>query len=125
MICYKCGKTVKNTDSLKHGLHLDCFTEWFAVSAKEDFKDIVLKQAASQSLEVKSNINSSFFHGKFKKYAANLANSEYIIKVEDKDFKQLPATEYLSNQIAQSLDLLVPSFFLIKFENKLNAFIFY
>jgi hypothetical protein len=84
---------------------------------------------ANQNYRGKSNsnifaqINSSFFQGKFKKYSAKLGDISYILKVEDDRYPALPATEYLSNQIARQFKIDVPSFFYIKFPAVRGAFV--
>ncbi|MDD4294183.1 MAG: HipA domain-containing protein [Candidatus Omnitrophica bacterium] len=124
MICYKCGEIIKSTDQIKQGLHYSCFYDWFNVKEGSDFDNVIIKEYNSQKFNTNfKNINSSFFQGKYKKYSALLAGNNYIIKIEDKGFSDLPAAEFLSNQIAYYLGLEVPEFFLIRFENKIKAFV--
>ena len=68
-------------------------------------------------------IATSFFHGKFRKYSAQLGDKHYILKVEQEDVPALPATEYLCNQIAQAIGLHVPAHYLIRFEGTLTSFV--
>ncbi len=70
-----------------------------------------------------AHLNSSFFHGRFKKYSARLGGSGYIVKVRQEPFQDLPAMEFLCNQIARTLGLNVPDFYLIKLEGQAEAFI--
>jgi hypothetical protein len=67
--------------------------------------------------------NTSFFHGKFRKYSSTLGESKYILKVEEEDYPELPATEYLCNQIFESLNIKVPRFHLILFEEIHTCFV--
>ena len=57
----------------------------------------------------------SFYHGKYKKYSARLGNTQYILKVQEEKYPDLPATEYLCNQIASLLGLKVPEYYLIRY----------
>jgi len=88
------------------------------VGASEDF--VSLTQRSSESTDSKKNNmsqeNTSFFHGKFKKYSADLASESYIIKMrEEKEAPELPEVEYVSNQIAHMLGLPIPEFYYIDF----------
>jgi hypothetical protein len=66
---------------------------------------------------------SRFFHGKFRKYSASLGDQNYILKVIQKEVPELPRTEFLCNQIARALGLVVPDHFLILFQNQLETFV--
>ena len=124
MYCYKCYKEIMPGDDAMHGLHKDCFCQWFAVGRDDDFTGLAAKSSVSQELDTTgSMVNSSFFHGKYKKYSAVLNNANYIIKVEEESYKDLPAMEYLCNQIAVLLGLRVPEFYFLRFENSVNAFV--
>jgi hypothetical protein len=59
--------------------------------------------------------NDSFFHGKFKKYSAELHGTSYILKMRQKDAPQLPEVEYLCNQIGKYLGIAVAEFYYITF----------
>ena len=41
--------------------------------------------------------------------------------MQDEDYPELPVVEYLCNQIAQKIGLIIPSFYLIRFPNDFNA----
>ena len=118
MECLKCGEKFSGSEEKVYGLHLDCFLEWFELDAFSEFSNISRKDATSESSEKTdfSDINSSFFHGKFKKYSAKLGRFDYILKVEEKDFPELPATEFLCNQIADNLKLDIPEYYFINQE---------
>jgi len=116
MICYKCLKTVEIDKSI-YGLHGTCFRDWFQLQNLSGFEQLNLKKSSfgSNSAAAFSNINSSFYQGKFKKYSASLDNQQYLLKVKEKDYPELPSMEYLCNQIAVFLKLKVPVFYLILF----------
>lgn len=117
MICLKCKQKIGNGNS-KYGLHIDCYTSWFKVDASEDFVSLAQRSSESTDPE-KNNVsqeNTSFFHGKFKKYSADLATESYIIKMrEEKEAPELPEVEYVCNQIARVLGLPIPEFYYIDF----------
>lgn len=120
-ICFKCHLEVLEPF---HGMHKCCFFEWFGrdLPNDADFYDIVLlkeKNDISQQLAH----NTSFFQGKFKKYSGRLGQKTYILKVQDKDYLELPHVEYCCNQIAKSLKINVPSFYLIRFLNEIDTFV--
>ena len=126
MICYRCLKQLSQEMPKQHGLHEACFREWFALNSPEDFSNVIVKSSASREKKKSDDQftkNSSFFHGKFKKYSANLGGVSYILKVKDQNYPELPATEYLCNQIASCLGLNIPSFYFMKFEDHLETFV--
>lgn len=84
--------------------------------------DVALKNSSSND-PISFQNHNSFFHGKFKKYSAVLNEKNYILKVQEKDFPELPATEYLCNQIARYLGLYVPDFYLIRFQETIDTFV--
>lgn len=88
---------------------------WFGLQALDNFRDLVAKATGSSGEGAFSKINSSFYHGKFKKYSAELGERSYILKVKMNDYPELPATEYLCNQIARAMQIVIPEFFLIEF----------
>ncbi len=120
MSCYKCLDPLEG--DLIHGLHKKCFAEWFRVEESEMQFTLTMKTAGNSN-DPSAHLNSSFFHGKFKKYSARLGGSGYIIKVRQEPFFELPASEYLCNQIAKTLRLEIPDFFLIKLEGQVDAFV--
>jgi predicted HTH domain antitoxin len=111
------------SEPAQHGLHGDCFKTWFRIEKLDDFKDLMAKESGSPRKDgAFSSINSSFFHGKFRKYSAELGPHSYILKVQMPEHPELPATEYLCNQIAEVLMIKVPDFFLITY-NGLPTFV--
>jgi hypothetical protein len=117
--CFKCSKVVEPQDFL-YGLHKSCFYAWFALNIPADFQDVVLAKEDSSRFDQPA-INASFLQGKFKKYSAKLNDHLYILKVQEEDYPELPAVEYLCNQMAQKIGLTVPSFYLISFPNEIYA----
>src|SRR5205814_655011 len=60
--------------------------------------------------------NTSFFHGRFKKYSAELGGVPYILKMRQTEAPELPEVEYLCNQIGKFLGVPVAEFFIVSFE---------
>ena len=75
------------TGNPKYGLHERCFVEWFKTDPAYEFVSLTQRSALSRDPETKeSSNNTSFYHGKFKKYSADLGNENYILKMrEQKD----------------------------------------
>ena len=122
-LCYKCRQEIKGDTPVKHGLHPDCFNQWFDLppEAEEDFKNLSLKPELS---ETATRVMESFYHGNFKKYSATLGGKSYILKIPHED-PNLAKSEYLCNQIASSLGLTVPKYFLIQFMDQEDCFLSY
>ena len=120
MRCYKCLKVLE--EQKVHGLHEQCFVEWFGIQASDAQFSLTVKTAGNSN-DPLAHLNSSFFHGKFKKYSARLGGSGYIVKVRQEPFLELPTMEFLCNQIARELGMNVPDFYLISLENHAEAFI--
>lgn len=122
--CYACGQDLIEKEMIS-GLHKNCFRKWFEVFESEEFLDLVARYPEKKPGEEKdwNRINTSFFHGKFRKYSASIGNHSYILKVVQQEVAELPVTEYLCNQIARQLGLEVPDFYMILFQNKLETFI--
>ncbi len=84
MICYKCLQTIDiSNNSTKHGLHTNCFNDWFkldAFNSNGDFENLALRSGESTDSNHNA-INTSFFAGAFKKYSARLNGKMYILKV--------------------------------------------
>ena len=115
MKCFKCQKQIK--DKSTYGLHANCFLEWFKLTELSKFNNLDLKKSARYS-SVHSNIEKttdSFFHGRYRKYSAKLASVQYILKVQEPQYPDLPTTEYLCNKIASLLGLNVPKHSLIRY----------
>jgi HipA-like C-terminal domain len=116
----KCLKCLQQIDLMPghYGLHPKCFTTWFRVPIESKFVDLARRSSPQDEKSFNETQNGSFFHGKFKKYSANLHGQSYILKMKEADAPELPDIEYLSNQIADSLDLPVAEFFMIDFEDE-------
>lgn len=114
MKCLKCGQFVAEP---KYGLHPGCFADWFKVDPSQEFVSLIQRSAPSQDPEAETSTNNtSFYHGKFKKYSADLGTENYILKMrEERDAPELPEVEYLCNQIANSIGLPIPDYFYIDF----------
>ncbi|MFI4956628.1 MAG: HipA domain-containing protein [Gammaproteobacteria bacterium] len=105
----------------RYGLHATCFEEWFDANSIDEFENVARKESISKgdpSLQSPEYWNSSFFHGKFLKYAADLAGKSYIIKLQEEEAPELPFVEYLCNQIANNLGMKIPPYHLIMFHGK-------
>lgn len=112
MICYKCLKEL--TGNNRYGLHPECFAQWFNLSDGEmEFSELIRKTSDRDSL--RPELGSSLFQGKFKKYTARLSGDEYILKVCEKEYPELPQVEYLCNLAADRMGLSVADYFLINF----------
>ena len=111
MICFKCLKPLKGPPT--YGLHSHCFKESFQLPQILEFENIDPRGQLEKNRD-------SFFHGRYCKYSAQLGKQEYILKVQEDDFPELPASEFLCNQIATLLALKVPDYLLIRFEDKMT-----
>jgi hypothetical protein len=113
--CFKCLQALGQEGT--HGLHQECFRSWFGVDGLLIPFQLTMKTSGNSN-DPKAEMNSSFFHGKFRKYSAKLGGSSYIIKVRQPFFPDLPAMEFLCNQIAKKLDVNVPDFYFIRLEGE-------
>lgn len=120
MICFKCRKAIDDKERSLYGLHNECFVKWFNLPDSIEFSNLSRRDSGSDETnnEPFSEFNSSFFQGKFKKYSASLNGFDYILKVEENEYPELPATEFLCNEIARFFKLKVPEFYLIDFHGK-------
>lgn len=118
MKCLKCCLLIKSGVT-HYGLHPECFSRWF--NARSDASFLSLARKANHSSDL-STQNTSFFHGKFKKYSAELEDCSYILKMREPEAPELPEVEYLCNQIGRMLEIPVADFYLIHF-NEENVFV--
>ncbi len=118
MKCLKCKKPIKNHNS--YGLHTDCFVKWFKLSDLAEFSNLDRQKTLGASTESGriTKTTDSFYHGRYLKYSAQLNNTQYILKVMEHKYPDLPATEYLCNKIASILSLAVPEYYLIRFKDE-------
>jgi len=95
--------------------------EWFGQESVNEFKGLDPKGASSTPgsyPELKKQINT-FFHGNYLKYSARLGRTEYILKVQETHYPELPFVEYLCNQIAELLKIDIPPYYLINFNGRI------
>ncbi|MGE3921105.1 MAG: HipA domain-containing protein [Gammaproteobacteria bacterium] len=115
MICLKCHLKIENVTP-HYGLHPKCFVDWFQAQDNSDFSSIQRRSSGtSDKVSNQAPQNTSFFHGKFKKYSAELNGIPYILKMRQKEAPELPEVEYLCNQIASSLKIPIAEFYFIEF----------
>jgi hypothetical protein len=116
--CLKCNQIIDAP--IIYGLHQACFVEWFGCVDVTEFTGLDPKKkiVSSSNPEIKTQKNT-FFHGKYLKYSARLGETQYILKVEEKQYPELPLIEYLCNQIAERLKIEVPPHHLIDFHGRL------
>jgi len=122
MRCFRCNKEITEAKNAFMGLHEKCFFEWFQIKKRQHFSDL----AASfydEEISSSAQFTSSFLHGKFKKYTASMGEKSYILKVQDSHYPELPQTEYLCNQIADTLGIHIPSFYFVLLEEKIPTFV--
>lgn len=122
MICYRCEKQILQRKEAFSGLHKACFMEWFDLKEETEFDDVIARESNNNPGNF-DDINSSFFHGKFRKYSAKLGQQSYLLKVQQEEYPELPHCEFLCNQMAQKLGLEVPAFYLIRFLGTLDTFV--
>lgn len=113
--CLKCLLPLEILTA-SYGLHQECFATWFEVSPAAQFTSLTRKSVTTSDLLSSNQQNTSFFHGKFKKYSAQLEGSSYILKMREPEAPELPEVEYLCNQIGKMLGIPVADFYIIDFE---------
>ena len=117
MQCLKCRQEIIESNT-KYGLHEKCFKDWFKTDVDNEFYSLQQRSVTSTNASESNHSpnNTSFFHGKFKKYSAELDNESYILKMRNpKEAPELPEVEYLCNLIAEVLGIPVPLFYYIDF----------
>jgi len=114
MNCLKC-RLQNDPSSTHYGLHPDCFTEWFKTPKMAEFISLQRRSSTSDQFTNSALQNTSFFHGKFKKYSADLDGQSYILKMRQDEAPELPEVEYLCNQISKLLGISVAEFYFIDF----------
>jgi hypothetical protein len=117
--CYKCKGELAPQDAW-YGLHPACFTEWFKLSTVCDFLDLVIR---SRSHAPSEDDLVSFFSGAYRKYSARLGSHHFILKIQQAEYPELPASEFLSNQIYETLNIPVPEYYLIRFPEEKPCFV--
>jgi HipA-like C-terminal domain len=114
MQCLRCLEKLEEAGH--YGLHKDCFLDWFSIPHILEFTNLANKNANSNT-DNKTDI-SSFFHGKFKKYSAQLGDRSFILKMREPEVPELPVVEYLCNQISTVFSIRVAKFHLINFHGQ-------
>jgi hypothetical protein len=113
-LCCHCHKPLFSVESTLYGIHEHCFKESFG--SCDRFIDLVARSQSAPAIpKSQEPRNISFFHGAYRKYSARLGKTDYILKVQQNEYPELPATEFLSNQIFRSLAIPVPDHYLIKY----------
>jgi HipA-like C-terminal domain len=115
MNCLKCRLQIDHPHLAHYGLHPDCFIAWFKASITAEFVSLQRRSSTSDQSANQLSQNTSFFHGKFKKYSADLDGQSYILKMRQDDAPELPEVEYLCNQIGKLLGVSVAEFYFIDF----------
>lgn len=115
MKCLKCRLKIASSDSAHYGLHPECFTDWFKAPSSVEFMSLQRRSSTSDQSTHLTPQDTSFFHGKFKKYSADLNGEPYILKMRQDEAPELPEVEYLCNQIGRLLGIPVAEFYFINF----------
>lgn len=119
--CCKCFAPLSEEDSW-YGLHKNCFKEWFNLPKASPFLDLVIR-SQSQAAQENQAANISFFNGAYRKYSARLDETSFILKIQQKEYPELPATEFLCNQIYVSLNIEIPNYYLVRFPEEQLCFV--
>ena len=121
-VCCHCCKPFSSEEVTRYGVHENCFKDCFG--SCEDFVDLIARsQSAPPAAQSQEPKNISLFHGAYRKYSARLGKTNYILKVQQKEYPELPATEFLSNQIFRNLDIPVPDHYLVKYPEDNPCFV--
>ena len=112
MKCLKCKKNIEK-DRI-YGLHYKCFLDWFELDQSLKFSDLNPKNHTNYSGHI-TKAKDSFYHGQYRKYSAKLNSIQYILKIQESKYPDLPGMEYLCNRIAELLGIEVPKYYLIRY----------
>ena len=117
MICLKCRKPFQKQNI--YGLHTACYKNWFDLSdiSKFSHSDPKKQEMSGSPLDIQKT-NDTFYHGQYLKYSAQLNEVKYILKVQQDKYPDMPGMEYTCNKIASLLDIKVPQYYLIKFQEE-------
>ena len=122
MQCLSCRLPL-NVNFSHYGLHGKCFAAWFKTPNSAEFMNLTRRSSNTfEEMRGLSPQNVSFFHGRFKKYSAELDGCSYILKMREAEAPELPEVEYLCNQIGKSLEVPVADFYIINFNDD-NVFV--
>ena len=119
--CCKCNQPLIGEEKW-YGLHKNCFMQWFSLKELKEFSDIIPRSQSQASLDSRAK-NGSFFHGAFRKYSSRLGENNYILKVVQKEHPELPASEFLCNQIYEILNIEIPDYYLIRYPESHLCFV--
>ena len=119
--CCKCLQELNSAESW-YGLHKNCFVDWFNLKEASPFIEIISRSQSQSPLE-KYVKNISFFNGAYRKYSARLEEDSFILKVQQAEYPELPATEFLCNQIYEQLNIAIPSYYLVRFPEDQLCFV--
>lgn len=119
-VCCKCSEILSEDNH--YGLHPRCFAEWFNTPNALNFTDLILRTQSQIPIDQERE-HISFFNGAYRKYSARLNGIGYILKVKQHEYPELPTTEFLCNQIYESLGIQIPSYFLIHFPEESHCFV--
>lgn len=119
MDCLYCGALIEGAAA--YGLHENCYLGWFDLPRLAEFKDLDPKKSsiAPVTTAIRKK-KDTFFHGRYLKYSARLGPTEYILKVQEDEFPELPMMEFTCNRIASLLAIDVPQYFLINFNGRIT-----
>ena len=119
-ICFYCRKSLSAVEDIfGYGLHENCFIKSFSLPIATEFQGL-LRMASDSYAPPASAVEASLFAGKFRKYLAHLNGQQYLLKVQDPKAPELPAVEFLCNQLAQACGIEVPDFYLIRMRGLLT-----
>jgi hypothetical protein len=122
IFCCYCHQPLSSNEEPCYGLHNRCFKEWFGLREDCKFLDLIAR-SQSQAPQENQRLNISFFNGAYRKYSTRLGNMSYILKVQQKEYPELPATEFLCNQIFESLKIPIPDYYLVRFPEDQFCFV--
>jgi hypothetical protein len=126
MNCVRCTLPINAGEPI-HGMHGACFTTEFGVEQTADFGDLF--EQATQSGPRAANdqtfrrFNQSFLQGRYRKYSATLEGRNYILKMHQPEYPELPAVEYACNRVARLLGLQISDHHFIFYKNKAPTFV--
>ena len=95
--------------------------DWFKLDQPSKFSDLDPKKSISYAgSDYITKVKDSFYHGQYSKYSAKLNSIQYILKVQENQYPDLPLVEYLCNKIADLLNLQIPEYYLIRYSDENN-----
>lgn len=136
--CFRCLRVIPEDCPTYYGVHTYCFQTWFQDAFRHYSPEYGLPVFMGLmdpnlpplhfpvfiSLMDPKYKNSELpfptFQGAAEKYSAILGSKDYILKVQECEYPELPRVEYLCNQIAQSLGIPVPDYYYLEFDAKLE-----